>query len=67
MGRSLSGRLGFPFTYPNLIQIKNELSAGIVNMVPEAIDRRFEKYSRDFKSLVFLRGTFRLEMFIGMA
>jgi hypothetical protein len=36
-------------------------------MVPEAIDCCFEKYSRDFKSLVFLSGTFRLENLIGMA
>jgi hypothetical protein len=36
-------------------------------MVPEAIDRCFEKYSRDFKCLVFLRGIFRLEKFSGMA
>jgi hypothetical protein len=57
----------FPFTYPNVIQIQNELSSRIVNMVPEAIDRRFEKYLRYFKSLVFLRRTFCLEKFISMA
>jgi hypothetical protein len=56
----------FPFAYSNLVEIEDELCTRILDMGLHAFNLCFKKSSRHFQSLVFLRGTFRFKIFVGM-
>jgi hypothetical protein len=61
-----SFRTVFPFAYSNLVEIEDALCTRILDMALDVFKTCFNKSSRHFRFLVFLRGTFRLKDFIGM-
>jgi hypothetical protein len=56
----------FPFAYSNLVEIEDALCTQILDIALDVFKTCFNKGSHHFRSLVFLRGTFHLKIFIGM-
>jgi hypothetical protein len=56
----------FSLTESNLVEVEDQLSTRVMNMLPEHFGRRFEEQSRNLESHIFLAITFRLDTFVTM-
>jgi hypothetical protein len=56
----------FPLADSNLIEVENQLSVRMMNVIPDRFDRRFEERTGNLESRVLLGNTFRLDKLVRM-